>query len=59
MRRVLCNDDSVDITDEVIQRMNKWYKENKSTAGVPERGEKKPAKDAKEAPKGAAEKSGN
>jgi len=59
MRRVLCHDDAIDITDEVIQRMNKWYKENKSEQGTPKRegaeGDgKEPAKDkgapAKEGP---------
>ncbi|HEX5136096.1 MAG TPA: OmpH family outer membrane protein [Planctomycetota bacterium] len=56
MRRVLCCDDSIDITDEVIKRMNQWYKENKNTAGLPERGEKK--EPAKEDPKGAEMKGG-
>jgi len=36
-RRVLCSDESLDITDEVIARMNKWYKEHKSTLGLPTR----------------------
>ncbi|MCK6458744.1 MAG: OmpH family outer membrane protein [Planctomycetes bacterium] len=29
MRRVLCHEDSLDISQAVIDRMNKWYKENK------------------------------
>jgi Skp family chaperone for outer membrane proteins len=50
MRRVLCHDDAVDITGEVIERMNKWYKENKSAQGAPKRegaegAGKEPAKD--------------
>jgi Skp family chaperone for outer membrane proteins len=54
MRRVLCHDESIDITDEVIKRMNKWYGENKSARGVPERttGEEK-KEPVKETPKGA------
>jgi Skp family chaperone for outer membrane proteins len=29
MRRVLCHEDALDITQAVIDRMNKWYKDNK------------------------------
>jgi Skp family chaperone for outer membrane proteins len=29
MRRVLCNEEALDITDEVIKSMNDWYKQNK------------------------------
>ncbi len=51
MRRVLCHDESLDITDEVIKRMNTWYAENRSVRGLPPREEKKET--AKETPKGA------
>jgi len=45
-RRVLCASASIDITDEVIARMNKWYRENKaSDETLPKR------KDEKAAPK--------
>jgi Skp family chaperone for outer membrane proteins len=37
MRRVLCCDDALDITDEVIKRMNAWYKEHRNGQGTPER----------------------
>lgn len=60
MRRVLCYDASVDITAEVIQRMNEWYQKNKSEQGHPKReaegaaeGEGKAAKE--EAPRGTAQ----
>ncbi len=60
MRRVLCHEEEIDITDEVIARMNEWYKKNKSAQGPPKRegegaaegGGKEPAKEA--SPKGAA-----
>lgn len=58
-RRILCYDESLDITDEVIKRMNKWYAENRSARGLPARAtgeEKKEA--AKETPKGAEMKGG-
>jgi Skp family chaperone for outer membrane proteins len=64
MRRVLCYDESIDITDAVISKMNKWYTDNKSARGLPERagGEEK-KEPVKETPKGAemkaGEKSGN
>jgi Skp family chaperone for outer membrane proteins len=51
MRRVLCFDESIDITDDVIARMNDWYKKNKSAQGAPkregeaEKGGKEPAKE--------------
>jgi len=55
LRRVLCADDSIDITDEVIARMNKWYKENKSSVGLPNRGGAEKAADKESGkPKGAA-----
>jgi hypothetical protein len=54
MRRVLCCDDSIEITDEVIRKMNEWYKENKSSGGPPKReAEGAKAEPAKEAPAGA------
>ncbi len=59
MRRVLCHDDSIDITDEVIRRMNKWYKENKSAQGAPKRdGEGAAEGEGKEPAKGAPAKEG-
>jgi Skp family chaperone for outer membrane proteins len=63
MRRVLCYEDSVDITAEVIQRMNEWYQKNKSAQGPPKReGEGAAAGDGKaakeEAPKGTAQAGG-
>lgn len=36
-RRVLCFDDKLEITDEVIKRMNDWYKKNKTAQGPPKR----------------------
>ncbi len=53
MRRVLCHEDVIDITQEVIDRMNDWYKKNKSGEGLPKRegdgapegGGKEPKKD--------------
>jgi Skp family chaperone for outer membrane proteins len=39
MRRVICCTDDVDITNEVIERMNAWYKNNKSGQGPPKREE--------------------
>ncbi len=45
-RRVLCCDPAHDITEEVLARMNKWWKENKGASGeTPKRadGEEKPA----------------
>ena len=62
MRRVLCFDQSIDITDDVIARMNDWYKKNKSMQGTPKReGEAEKGGKAKETPvkvKDGAEKSG-
>lgn len=52
MRRAICADPSIDITDAVIARMNKWYAENRNATGVPKR-EEPPAKGAT----GGAEKS--
>jgi hypothetical protein len=52
-RRVLCADESIDITDAVIARMNDWYKKNRSSLGVPERKEGAAEGDEKEAPKEA------
>jgi Skp family chaperone for outer membrane proteins len=37
MRRVICADPNVDITEAVIRRMNDWYAKNKSTQGIPKR----------------------
>ena len=44
-RRVVCSRKDVDITDEVIKRMNKWWQANKSKKGAPpKRGKIAPAK---------------
>lgn len=65
MRRVLCHAEAIDITDEVIKRMNQWYVDNRNAKGLPARGtEEKKAESPKETPKGAemkagAEKAGN
>jgi Skp family chaperone for outer membrane proteins len=37
LRRALCFDESIDITDEVIVRMNEWYAKNKNATGLPKR----------------------
>lgn len=59
MRRVLCHDDAIDITDEVIARMNKWYKENKNAQGAAKReGEGAAEGEGKEPSKGAPAKEG-
>jgi len=61
MRRVLCLEDSIDITDIVIERMNDWYKKNKSMQGNPKREDEGKGGKAKETPvkvKDGAEKSG-
>lgn len=64
MRRVLCLEESIDITNEVIERMNEWYKKNKSAQGTPKRegdAEKVGKEPAKETPvkvKDGAEKTG-
>jgi len=64
MRRVLCFDESIDITDEVIARMNDWYKKNKSAQGTPkregdaEKGGKEPVKEPPAKVKESAEKTG-
>lgn len=57
MRRVLCFDESLDITGDVIQRMNAWYKEHKTAQGPAKRegateGEATKEAPAKETPKG-------
>jgi len=49
MRRVLCCSDEVDVTDEVIRRMNEWYRENKRAERPPPRKSEGAAKPA-EAP---------
>lgn len=49
MRRVLCAGKDADITDEVIVRMNKWYRENKRGDGSVDRAGKAPGKDGAKA----------
>ncbi len=54
-RRVLCCDPALDITEEVLARMNKWWKEHKAGSGeAPKRGEG----EAKGAGKGAKDDTG-
>ena len=43
-RRVVCARKDVDITDEVIKRMNKWWQDNKSKKGAPPKRKVTPAK---------------
>jgi Skp family chaperone for outer membrane proteins len=38
-RRVLCAKDELDITDEVMKRMDEWYRKNKAKRGLPKREE--------------------
>jgi Skp family chaperone for outer membrane proteins len=44
-RRVLCAKDELDITDEVMTRMDEWYRKNKAKRGLPKREEAAPKKD--------------
>jgi Skp family chaperone for outer membrane proteins len=45
MRRVLCCVDEIDITGDVIKRMNAWYREHRRGEGPPERAENKSTKE--------------
>jgi len=51
MRRVLCCSDEVDVTDEVIKRMNQWYREHRRSEGAPERSTEKASGKPAEKPK--------